>query len=241
MASQKKNIVNSERKISASRPEDPKIISKRKSDILEKQRSSLPPMKQNNKPDTLSCRQKAKKFCRTHWQGLAIVFMITISSAGLLSFLIRNKLGLINASANIELRVWSIFIVLFCWFTDVIPPAIAGLIPIVLLPILELKSAEEVALEYLTETNVLMISAFIISAVIETSSIHKIIAAWILLIVGFRVKTVHAIMMASLFIIGTLGEDTFTALFFACISKALLIIMDEEGICTMYEKTEDDM
>lgn len=225
------------KRISANNPDDlPSIHSKREKDILER-RNSLPPINYDfqeleidiPEKEPPNCKQKIRKFLRLHWSGIIIVVMLTI-------VIIR----LASSIQNLEKRCWCIFVVLFLWSTDAIPSPITGIIPIAVFPLLNLISSDCVPIEYLCENTVLMLCANIVASVIESSKLHKLIAVRLLLIVGYRVKTIHAILMAFTFIIGTFCEETFVSSIFSAITKAILIIMEEEGICSMYERKQDD-
>lgn len=177
----------------------------------------------------LKCKQKLKKFLLNHWQGLStmLVFFIII-------------LRISVWPDRLERRIWCIILLVFFWSTEVVPYSIAGLIPIALFPLLDVISSESIAVEYLSENTVLMLCAYIVSAVIESTKLHKMIAVRLLLIVGFRVRIVHMVLMLGVFIIGIIAEETFVGSLFGSITRAVLIIMEEEEICTMYDRMEGD-
>jgi len=82
--------------------------------------------------------------------------------------------------------VYMIALMTLYWMTEVVPMAVTGMIPIVLLPILGILSPDRVARNYMKDIMVMVWGILVIAIGIETSNLHKRIALRILLTIGTR-------------------------------------------------------
>ncbi|XP_006820434.1 Na(+)/dicarboxylate cotransporter 3-like [Saccoglossus kowalevskii] len=72
----------------------------------------------------------------------------------------------------------------FYWMFQPIPISITGLIPLVMLPIMGIVPMEDVCLNYITESIILLISAIIVSSAVEQYNLHRRLALRTLLFAG---------------------------------------------------------
>jgi len=70
------------------------------------------------------------------------------------------------------------------WITEAIPLAATALLPLVLLPLLGLASADTVAASYGDSMIFLFLGGFLIALAIEDSGLHRRVALWIIAVVG---------------------------------------------------------
>lgn len=207
-----KEIRSNKKRLSTNNPyELPNVESAKEKHILNRKKSYL-------------FQNKCKVFIKVHWKGMLnalIVLMFGVVCCCRPPIMVRS--------------IVSICIMLSFWVTDSIPVEIASIIPIALFPILNIMTSEQVAVEYFSEVTVLVLIGFMISGIIESSNLHKMIAVRLILIVGFRVKVIHAIIMIIFCILGILSEDTFVFSVTYSVVRAVLIILEEEGVCKMYK------
>lgn len=72
------------------------------------------------------------------------------------------------------------------WALEILPVAVTGLFPIVLLPVLGLRSPDNASSPYFREENVLFLCCLMIAITVECSNVHRRIALRILKSVGTR-------------------------------------------------------
>ncbi|XP_006823721.2 Na(+)/citrate cotransporter-like [Saccoglossus kowalevskii] len=74
------------------------------------------------------------------------------------------------------------------WMFQPIPISITGLIPLVMFPVMGILSMEDVCLNFMTESIMLLISAIIISSAVERYNLHRRLALRTLLFAGSEPK-----------------------------------------------------
>jgi len=72
------------------------------------------------------------------------------------------------------------------WVTEVVPIAATALLPLILFPALGVLSAEQTAINYLRDNNMLFVGGLMMAVAIEKWNLHKRMALLVLMSVGSR-------------------------------------------------------
>ena len=94
-----------------------------------------------------------------------------------------NEFSLNFQAAN---AAYAIGIIAVYWVTEVVPIAGTSLLPVILFPALGVLSAEQTAINYLRDSNMLLIGGLMMAVAIEKWSLHKRMALLVLLVVGSK-------------------------------------------------------
>eukprot|EP00249_Psilotum_nudum_P008955 c21614_g1_i1 orf=233-1966(+) len=117
--------------------------------------------------------------CLFHVNDLAIIV------GPLAAFLPLMFLKLDENEDNKVLPMLAVMIwVVIWWITDAVPIAITSLVPLFLLPFLEIQTADEVSKSYMNDTIFLLIGSFILAIAVEHYNLHKRVALHILSLFG---------------------------------------------------------
>ena len=81
---------------------------------------------------------------------------------------------------------YAITIVAVYWVTEVVPIAATALLPLILFPALGVLSAEQTAINYLRDNNMLFVGGLMMAVAIEKWNLHKRMALLVLMTVGSR-------------------------------------------------------
>lgn len=81
---------------------------------------------------------------------------------------------------------YAIGIIAVYWVTEVVSIAATALLPIILFPALGVLSAEQTAINYLRDSNMLLIGGLMMAVAIEKWTLHKRMALLVLLAVGSK-------------------------------------------------------
>lgn len=81
---------------------------------------------------------------------------------------------------------YAIGIIAVYWVTEVVPIAATALLPVILFPALGVLSAEQTAINYLRDSNMLLIGGLMMAVAIEKWTLHKRMALLVLLAVGSK-------------------------------------------------------
>lgn len=123
----------------------------------------------------------------------------------------------------LSVTVW----VAWWWLTEAVPVAIASLLPLVLLPVLGIAPAKEVAKEYMDNIIFLFIGGFILAFALEKWNLHKRIAYLILTRVGTKPSRILLGVMVTSYLLSMWISNTATVMLLIAAVLALISEMDE--------------
>jgi sodium-dependent dicarboxylate transporter 2/3/5 len=123
----------------------------------------------------------------------------------------------------ISVTIW----VAWWWLTEVVPIAVTSLLPLVLLPLLGLAPAKDVARQYMDNIIFLFIGGFILAFALEKWNLHKRIAYIILSRVGTRPSRILLGVMATAYLLSMWISNTATVMMLIAAVMALISEMDE--------------
>ncbi len=72
------------------------------------------------------------------------------------------------------------------WVTEAVPLAVTAFLPIVLFPALGVLTAQETALTYLNDANVLFLGGLMVAVAVEKWNLHKRMALLVLMVMGSK-------------------------------------------------------
>jgi len=153
-------------------------------------------------------------------------------------FLIGTLLGLITyyftSSMEIDILIcrtigFAVFIV-YLWLTEPISMQVSALLPIILIPALNLLPLKEATSSYAHPVIFLFLGGFIMAKGLEKWLIHKRIALWILSRFGDNPNKIIAAMMITTTLISMIISNTATTIMVLPIAISIIAIIRQEGI-----------
>lgn len=142
---------------------------------------------------------------------------------GILTFFLLQNCGAGTAVSKMALvTVW----MAVWWITEALEIGVTSLLPFILLPLLQLMKAEDVALQYFEQTIFLFIGGFFLAYAMEKWNLHHRIAYRIIMITGSSPVRILAGIMIATYLISWWISNTATTLML--LGAVLAIIQHEE-------------
>lgn len=132
-----------------------------------------------------------------------------------------------NTSLNVIFMLGVTIWVAWWWLTEVVPVAVTSLLPLVLLPLLGLAPAKDVARQYMDNIIFLFIGGFILAFALEKWNLHKRIAYLILCRVGTKPSHILFGVMATAYLLSMWISNTATVMMLIAAVLALITEMNE--------------
>jgi sodium-dependent dicarboxylate transporter 2/3/5 len=134
---------------------------------------------------------------------------------GILIFVLVLIFGIPGASAKIIYMSAIASLMAVWWITEAIPLSITSLLPVVLIPIFGIMSADDVSKEYFNSTIMMFLGGFLIALAMERWNLHKRISIKLIKAIGTSPpRIVLACMMSSGFISMFLSNTATTVMIF---------------------------
>jgi sodium-dependent dicarboxylate transporter 2/3/5 len=143
--------------------------------------------------------------------------------AGALVYYLTSKQGVASAVCCMAfITVW----MAIWWITEAVAIGVTSLLPFVLMPLMQVMKAEDVALQYMDQTIFLFIGGFFLAYAMEKWNLHLRIAYRIILLTGCSPARILAGLMLTAYVISMWISNTATTLML--VAAAIAIIKHKE-------------
>ncbi|CBY39692.1 unnamed protein product [Oikopleura dioica] len=92
--------------------------------------------------------------------------------------------GVVYSSKNVARFGYSLLVMAIYWITECLPLPVTAVLPYIFYPLLGLQSSGAVSINYMKNTNFLLLGSLMVAISIETSNLHSRLALLVLKIVG---------------------------------------------------------
>ncbi|XP_049869356.1 protein I'm not dead yet-like [Pectinophora gossypiella] len=175
--------------------------------------------------DPVSTFSKLKRFVTIHWQGLVSVLSMIIGLIVIIPW----------PGEPWQWCAYCLVVMAIYWVTECVPLAITSFIPLIIFPLRDIMTTEQVAQCYMNDTILVFLGSLLLAAAVEQSGLHMRLALHAIKIVGYsHYKLLFAMSMVTMFVSMWLTNTAATTMMVP-INFALLRVFEEQNILSIYE------
>lgn len=179
--------------------------------------------------------KKAGLFFKHHWNGFfAVVFPSVLALLIFVDFQGNFRVG---KKFNF---IWLVLVIFYYFLVEPIPNAISSMVPLILMPTLNLLDSDAVTKCYFTNDAVMVVCGTMASISLEHAGVHNRIAYGLLRMCGYRLRLLHFITMAITYVLSAVSNGIIVTAFMCPIITALLSLLGNNyRLIRIYANTDN--